>query len=183
MERGRFSILIVDDEKSNLDVLDHILQPLYAVHVAKSGAAALKRVAADRPDLILLDVVMPDMSGFEVLDRLKTSPETRDIPVILATGLDSAEDERKGFLLGAADYIGKPFRQALVAARVRNHLEIVRLSRLVRSLGHTDSLADSLSGFGCGACVPPPWGGGAVPDAGTAFGLTRNRMGDGASAP
>lgn len=119
------TILIVDDMPENLSVLGELLQPHYRVRVATSGARAL-RVAAStpRPDLILLDVMMPDMDGYTVLDRLRADPATCAIPVIFITALDAAEDEAYGLARGAADYITKPVRPAIVLARVRGQLEL-----------------------------------------------------------
>lgn len=142
MGEQKSSILIVDDEKSNLDVLNHVLRSHYTVYVAKSGAAALKRAEADKPDLILLDVIMPDISGFDVIRQLKSDPGTRDIPVIFITGLTSIEDEEKGLSLGAVDFIAKPFHHPLVMARVRNHLRLVRQDRLIRNLCLLDPLTE-----------------------------------------
>lgn len=126
---GAPRILIVDDERSNLDVLSHILKADYTIYLAKSGEAALKRATEVIPDLILLDVIMPDMGGFDVLARLKESGATRNIPVIFTTGLAKPEDEEKGFLLGAVDYITKPFNATVVKARVGIHLSIVKQKR------------------------------------------------------
>lgn len=142
IERNTFSILVVDDERSNLDVLTHILKPQYNVQVAKSGATALKRAQGQKPDLILLDIMMPDMDGFEVLTELKSSDDTRHIPVIFITGLARVEDEEKGFLLGAVDYIVKPFKNSIVKARVRTHLRIVKQIRTIERLGMIDALTD-----------------------------------------
>lgn len=141
-DQGKFNILIVDDERSNIDVLMHILKPQYGVRVAKSGASALKLADAHQPDLILLDVVMEDMSGFDALARLKESNRTRHIPVIFVTGLASAEDEERGFRAGAVDYIGKPFNSAVVLARVATHLKIVSQMRTIERLGIIDALTD-----------------------------------------
>lgn len=142
IERNTFSILVVDDERSNLDVLTYILKPQYSVQVAKSGSAALKRAQSQKPDLILLDIMMPDMDGFEVLTELKSCDDTRHIPVIFITGLARVEDEEKGFLLGAVDYIVKPFKNSIVKARVRTHLRIVRQIRTIERLGMIDALTD-----------------------------------------
>ena len=118
-------VLLVDDTPENLSVLGELLQPLYRVRVANSGARALSVVASDpRPDLILLDVMMQDMDGYEVIQRLRADAATRDIPVIFVTALDATEDERKGLELGAADYITKPVRPAIMHARVRAQLEL-----------------------------------------------------------
>ena len=137
-----FNILVVDDERSNLDVLIHILKPDYNVLVAKSGQAALKRARENKPDLILLDIVMPDMTGFEVLAQLMDDDDTRDIPVIFITGLARVADEEKGFLLGAVDYIVKPFNTSIVKARVKTHLKIVKQMRTIEKLGMIDALTD-----------------------------------------
>src|SRR5450631_644187 len=120
-----FTILIVDDGPENLTVLGEILRPRYRVRVANSGEGALQLAAqTPTPDLILLDIMMPGMSGFEVLQRLAASRETHDIPVIFTTAMNATEDEEKGLALGAADYITKPLRPAIVLARVRTHLEL-----------------------------------------------------------
>lgn len=139
-ETTDFSILIVDDEKSNLEILSNILQPNHTVYVAKSGEMALKRAMQDCPDLILLDIIMPDMNGFEVLARLKENDATRGIPVIFITGLDNVKDEEKGFYLGAVDYITKPFHATIVKARVETHLKIVSQMRTIERFGLTDAL-------------------------------------------
>lgn len=137
-----FSILIVDDEKSNLEILSKILQSNHTVYIAKSGETALMRAEKDNPDLILLDIVMPDMDGFEVLSRLKGNDATRNIPVIFITGLDSVKDEERGFFLGAVDYITKPFHASIVKARVKTHLKIVKQMRTIERFGLTDSLTE-----------------------------------------
>ncbi|MDR2888390.1 MAG: diguanylate cyclase [Lachnospiraceae bacterium] len=130
-ENAKYSILIVDDEKTNLDVLNHILRNEYTIYVAKTGAMALRRAREDHPDMILLDILMADMSGYDVLKELKQYDETRHIPVIFITGLSSTSDEEKGFLLGAVDYVIKPFNNSIVKARVRNHMETVRQRRMI----------------------------------------------------
>ncbi|MDR3221248.1 MAG: diguanylate cyclase [Candidatus Accumulibacter sp.] len=139
-------ILAVDDEKTNLALLNRILSPEYTLLTAKSGQEALERVAGKSPelmpDLILLDIVMPGMDGFETLRKLKDNPDTQHVPVIFITGLSSAEDEEKGLNLGALDYITKPFREAIVRARVRNHIALARHMRLIERLGLVDPLTD-----------------------------------------
>ncbi|AEF84446.1 response regulator receiver modulated diguanylate cyclase [Treponema primitia ZAS-2] len=137
-----FRLLIIDDETSNLMVLNQILSSEYTVLTAKSGKEGLERAAADRPDLILLDVLMPDISGFETLVALKQSSETMQIPVIFITGLSDEADEEKGFRLGAVDYITKPFKNAIVQARVRTHSQIVRQIRTIEQLGLIDGLTN-----------------------------------------
>jgi putative two-component system response regulator len=121
------TILIVDDEPANLAVLSALLGPDHTVRACKSGELALAACTRDpRPDLILLDVMMPGMDGWEVLARLKVDPETRDIPVIFVTALDEDAQEERGLELGAVDYIAKPVSPPIVQARVRAHLEIKR---------------------------------------------------------
>ena len=123
----RATILVVDDTPDNLSVLGELLQPGYVVRAASSGRRALQVAVSDpRPDLILLDVMMPEMDGYEVLRRLRADPETASIPVIFVTAMDSTEEEEHGLELGAVDYITKPLRPAVVLARVRTHLELKR---------------------------------------------------------
>jgi len=117
------SILIVDDTPINIGVISGALKDTYKTKVATSGERALLIANGDdKPDLILLDVMMPEMDGYEVCRRLKANPDTREIPVIFLTGQTSADDETKGFEAGAVDYIHKPFSEAVVKARVRTHL-------------------------------------------------------------
>lgn len=119
------TVLVVDDTPENLAVTGALLQPQYRVKVAGSGARALKVAAAPpAPDLILLDLVMPDMDGYEVLERLRRDPATREVPVIFLTAQNAEEEEWKGLELGAVDYITKPIRPAILLSRVRTHLEL-----------------------------------------------------------
>jgi diguanylate cyclase (GGDEF)-like protein len=141
-DTGKYSILVVDDETANLVVLNSILSPDYTIFTAKSGEEALSRINEDPPDLILLDIILPGINGFEVLSQLKASPETRLIPVIIITGLQSEEDEEKGLLLGAVDYIAKPFKNAIVIARVKTHIQIVHQFRMIEQLGLVDPLTN-----------------------------------------
>ncbi len=141
-EESGFTILVVDDEKSNINVLSKILGDTYKMLVTKNGETALKLAHEKTPDLILLDIVMPEMSGFEVLVALKNSEVTRAIPVIFITGLDSAKDEAKGFLLGAVDYITKPFDNTVVKARVSTHVQIVSMMRTIEKLTMLDPLTN-----------------------------------------
>ena len=127
------SVLIVDDERSNLEVLISILSPEYTVFMTKSGSAAVDMANKYLPDIILLDIIMPDMNGFDVLAALKASSKTRNIPVIFITGLDSVEDEEKGLDLDAVDFIHKPFSSKVVKSRVRNQIQIVnQIRKLVK---------------------------------------------------
>jgi phosphoserine phosphatase RsbU/P len=117
------TILIVDDTPINIGVISGALKDTYATKVATNGEKALAIASgAEKPDLILLDVMMPEMDGYEVCRRLKANPDTSDIPVIFLTGQTQADDETKGFDVGAVDYIHKPFSAAVVKARVRTHL-------------------------------------------------------------
>ncbi len=118
-------ILLVDDTPADIQVAQNILKDTYLIKIATSGARALDVAKVlPQPDLILLDVMMPEMDGYEVCSRLKAAPGTRDIPIIFLTGKTSAEDETKGFELGAIDYIHKPFSPRVVQARVRTHLAL-----------------------------------------------------------
>lgn len=124
---ARPCILIVDDAHENLRVLGDLLRPDYSVRVANGGVRALEMAALEPvPALILLDIMMPGMDGYSVLRALKQSPRTHDIPVIFVTALDAAEEEEMGLSLGAVDYVTKPYKPALLLARVRSHLELKR---------------------------------------------------------
>ncbi len=123
-------VLIVDDNPANLGVLSDTLDQAGAeVWVAQSGKTALERVKYALPNLILLDVMMPEMNGFETCRQLKANPETRNIPIIFMTALSDTENKVQGFQLGAVDYITKPFQQEEVLARVQLHLRIADLSQ------------------------------------------------------
>ncbi len=132
-ERNDVNILIVDDNPKNLQMLAAVLsQNKYRVVVAQNGLQAIKSIETIFPDLILLDVVMPEMDGFETCKRLKASPSMKDIPIIFLTARTEPEDILKGFELGAADYIVKPFNHLELLARVQTHLEL-RFSREIIS--------------------------------------------------
>ncbi|TXH44749.1 MAG: response regulator [Burkholderiaceae bacterium] len=117
------SILVVDDTPANLSLLSGLLSPRWRVRLAPSGAKALDLVRRQAPDLIVLDVMMPEMDGYEVCRRLKADPATRDIPVLFLTALSQPEDETRGFACGGADFIHKPFNPATVLSRVATQLE------------------------------------------------------------
>ncbi|MCE2573095.1 diguanylate cyclase domain-containing protein [Motilimonas eburnea] len=136
----RYRILIVDDEAINISILVELLKHQYDTIVAKNGEQALRRAVEHQPDLILLDVVMPKMDGFEVCKRIKANPETADIPVIFITAKDSETDEEEGLRVGAIDYVTKPFSSAIVRARVNNHLELKRRGDLLKALSTLDPL-------------------------------------------
>jgi diguanylate cyclase (GGDEF)-like protein len=135
-------VLIADDDPINRQVLAELLKPEHTVLLAKNGAQALERAARHAPDLILLDVMMPDLDGYDVLRRLRADPLTAHIAVIFISGLDRPEDEANGLKLGAADYIAKPFNATVVMARVALHLQLVRQRRLLEHLAHIDGLTE-----------------------------------------
>ena len=141
MARGEENkILIIDDEKSNLLYLHTVLRPEYAVYAFKDGVEALEKVESVQPDLILLDIVMPGMDGYEVLAALKAREDTQSIPVIFITGQDSKADEERGLSAGVADYIVKPFSAAVVKLRVGNQIQIVNQLRTIERMSMTDPL-------------------------------------------
>ncbi len=118
-------ILIVDDEPINLTVLRKLLNMRFQVQACKTGEEALLALNSEsKPEMVLLDIMMPGMDGYAVLARMRENPETKEIPVIFISALDSIVDEEKGFRLGAVDYITKPFRPAIVLERVKAHLEL-----------------------------------------------------------
>ncbi|WP_300156951.1 hybrid sensor histidine kinase/response regulator [Solidesulfovibrio sp.] len=125
-DSSRPSVLVVDDVPANIRVLVDFLREGHDLHVATSGADALTLAERLRPDIILLDVIMPDMDGYEVCRRLKADPALAEIPVIFVTACFAPEDEALGLSLGAVDYIVKPVSRAVVRARVKNHLELRR---------------------------------------------------------
>jgi putative two-component system response regulator len=130
------NVLVVDDTETNIDILVETLGDAYDVSVAMDGESALEDIAERAPDLILLDIMMPGMDGYEVCEKLKKDDATKNIPVIFLTAMTEAQDEAKGLALGAVDYITKPFGPELVKSRVRNQLELKRhrdnLEELVR---------------------------------------------------
>ncbi len=136
-------ILIVDDEPANIHVLADALRGQYDVRFATDGTRALELATAHPVDLILLDVVMPGMDGFELLRRLKSEPATQHVPVIFVTAMDEIDDEERGLMLGAVDYLTKPIRPAIVRARVRTHIEL----KTQRDLLERRALIDGLTGI------------------------------------
>jgi len=127
---SRPRVLIVDDERFYSEVLENLLASEFDTDVAGNAATALERAQGDpQPDLILLDIVMPDMDGYEVCRRLRQDEKTRDIPVIFLTVKRDIDDEVRGFNIGAVDYITKPMSPPIVRARVRTHIELGRLRK------------------------------------------------------
>jgi len=118
-------ILVVDDEPLNINILVELLKGEYKIMAAKNGKQALKAAAsANTPDLILLDIMMPDMDGYEVCRLLKADEQTKDIPVIFISAMNETLDETKGFDVGAIDYITKPISPAILKAKVHTHLAL-----------------------------------------------------------
>lgn len=142
-EKTKYKILIVEDSLFNQMVLRKILEDGYTIATSATAEDALRKVQIFEPHLILLDIILPDANGFDVLVTLKQSENTRSIPVIIITGLDSDEDEEKGFLLGAVDYIKRPFKNAIVLARVNTQIHIIKQIETIKHL----SLMDGLTGI------------------------------------
>lgn len=147
-------ILLVDDEPTNLRVLRTVLNDLYRLLFAKNGLEALQLAAEHQPDLVLLDVMMPGMTGFEVCTALKANDNTRHIPVIFVTALRDEIDETQGFDVGAVDYITKPITPAVVRARVKTHLSLVQADMLkqtrlqvIQRLGRAAEYKDNETGL------------------------------------
>lgn len=143
----RQKLLLVDDEPQNLQLLRQILKDEYDLLFARDAADALRLALAQRPELILLDVMMPGIDGYELCRRLKADPRCQPIPVIFVTALSDADDEAQGFALGAVDYLAKPLRPALVRMRVRTHLQLSDQRRACRrevQSSHRELLATRL---------------------------------------
>ncbi|KJZ00707.1 MULTISPECIES: response regulator [Pseudoalteromonas] len=153
IETQKPTLLAVDDEPTNLKVLNQVLGNDYRLIFAKSGPQALELAHSKQPALILLDVMMPDMSGFEVCEQLKQRPSTQAIPVIFVTAMQDEVDETQGFAKGAVDYITKPISPAIVKARVKNHLSLVQADllkaaqlELIQRLSHAAEYKDNETG-------------------------------------
>ncbi len=135
-------LLVVDDQPLNIQILVHIFSPDHTVLTASSGAQALALCADQLPDLILLDVMMPDMDGHEVCRRLKADSRTKDVPVIFVTVQNESDEEATGLQLGAVDFIPRPINAAVVRARVQTHLKLRQALHQVWELAFHDSLTD-----------------------------------------
>ena len=147
-------LLLVDDEPTNLQVLRHVLQADYRLLFATDGARALQVAREQRPDLVLLDIMMPHMDGYAVCCALKADAATASIPVIFITALDDSQDETAGFDVGGVDYLTKPVSPPVVRARVRTHLSLVRMEELretrlqiVQRLGRAAEYKDNETGM------------------------------------
>ena len=139
----RRKILVVDDNRQNIEMLMDLFKDDYKITAAITPERALKVAATDPvPDIILLDIVMPGMDGYEVCDALKKNEKTKDIPVIFVTAVSEVMDETKGFCVGAVDYITKPFHPPVVRARVELHLEMKHRQELLETYAFIDALTD-----------------------------------------
>ena len=127
--REKNSVLVIDDDPANIIALQQILSPEFTIYGTTDGASAVKVATESSPDIILLDVVMPVMNGYEVISLLKSTEATREIPVIFVTGLTGDEYEEQGLEAGAEDYITKPFSPVLIRLRVRNLMKLVNRTR------------------------------------------------------
>jgi len=134
------TLLVVDDEKMNLKVLTNILISEYTIFTASNGKNAIEKAKEYKPDLILLDIIMPEMDGFQTFSEIKKCDEIKNIPVIFVTGLSTTEDEEKGLAMDAVDYITKPFSSTIVKLRVRNQIQIINQMRTIERLSMMDQL-------------------------------------------
>jgi len=134
MSEKENSILIVEDSELSISVLTDILGDSYTLHVARNGLEGIEMAKSTMPDLILLDIILPQMDGYEVIKVLKETQETREIPIVFVTSLKGVDDERKGLQLGADDYINKPYDPLIVKLRVDIQIRIVNQLRTIRIL-------------------------------------------------
>jgi diguanylate cyclase (GGDEF)-like protein len=157
METTKQTILIVDDMPTNIEILSKTLGSTYEVLFATNGPDALSIAFDQNPDLVLLDVMMPEMDGYEVCRQLQQDARTRRIPIIFVTALDQEDEETKGLGLGAIDYITKPIRPPIVQARVRNHLELKRYRDFLENLSATDGLTGIANRRRLDECLAIEW--------------------------
>ena len=155
---GKKKILIVDDERINIIALAQFLKPQYEIIVATDGISAMETAGKHKPDIILLDIVMPEMNGFDVLALLKDSTETMNIPVIFITGLSNIEDEERGLSLGAADYIIKPFHKSIVNERIKTQLKMSDYIHTIEKLCMMDVLTGLPNRRGFDVRIGAEWG-------------------------
>ena len=140
MKESRLKILIIEDSKLNREILHKILYKDYAIAFAHDGVEALEKVKTEQPDLILLDIILPGIDGFDVLAELRKCDTSRSIPVIIISARANPDDEVKGLQLGAVDYITKPFHEIVVNARVETQVRILKQMRTIESFGFVDTL-------------------------------------------
>jgi diguanylate cyclase (GGDEF)-like protein len=157
MTSERQRLLIVDDQPANVRVMAEALRDQYELYFATSGAKALEIAAASGIELVLLDVVMPDLDGFEVCRRLKSDERTNKIPVIFVTAREEISDEARGFDVGGVDYITKPVQPLIVRARVRTHLELKHARDLLESLASLDGLTGIANRRRFDDCLQREW--------------------------
>ena len=129
-------VLVVDDTETNIDVMLDILADQYEVSVALDGESAIEIAMEEQPDIILLDIMMPGMDGYEVCQQLQQRQESRDIPIIFVTAKNEVEDETKGFALGAVDYITKPISPAVTKARIKTHIQLKQAQEAIKNQNH-----------------------------------------------
>jgi CheY-like chemotaxis protein/DNA-binding CsgD family transcriptional regulator len=143
---GKYTVLVIDDDTALLKMANELLSERYAVSLAKSGREAVSLLEKGfAPDIILLDIVMPFMNGYETFERLRNIPEARDIPVVFLTGLSEAEAELRGLQSGAVDYITKPFVKEILLTRLATHLENGRELRLLHRIQPAKKAAEPLT--------------------------------------
>src|SRR6056297_3440198 len=141
MMQKKYRILIVDDERSNRKVLSELLSDDFDIVLAKNASQAFQRLNGEQIiDLVLLDIMLPDMDGYEILKKMKNTEEQMDIPVIFITVLDSTEDEEKAFQLGAVDFITKPFHPSIVKLRVKNQIKLIEQKQMLEEMAGIDGL-------------------------------------------
>jgi len=155
---GNKKILIIDDEKINIMALAHFLKPQYDIIVSTNGVSGLEAALKHTPNIILLDIIMPDMNGFEVLAKLKDSSITMNIPVIFLTGLNEVSDEEKGLSLGAVDYIKKPFNKTIVKERIKTHIKMADYISTIEKLCMLDALTELPNRRGFDTRFEAEWG-------------------------
>ncbi|MGY6276640.1 diguanylate cyclase domain-containing protein [Methylomonas sp. MgM2] len=137
-----YTILAVDDSPENLDLIKNILEPYYSVKVAPTGELALHIARTQQPDMVLLDIVLTDINGYEICHELKSNDKTRNIPVIFLTAKRSEADEIQGFKIGGCDYITKPFSPAIMLARIKTHIQLKAKTDLLERLASLDGLTE-----------------------------------------
>jgi len=142
MAKKKNKILIVEDSRINQEVLFRILKHDHTLLLAKTGPEALEIAKREHPDIILLDIILPEMDGFEVLTRLKKNESTHSIPVLIISGMAKPDDEVKGLTLGAVDYITKPFHDIVVKTRIDTQLRILKQMRMIEEIGFIDTLTN-----------------------------------------
>lgn len=136
------TILAVDDSPENLDLIRNILEPYYSVKVAPTGELALHIASTQKPDMVLLDIMLTDINGYEICRQLKSCDSTRNIPVIFLTAKRSEADEIQGFKIGGCDYITKPFSPAIMLARIKTHIQLKIKTDLLEKLASLDGLTE-----------------------------------------